>query len=101
MWDGLSVDERAAIPRHLSRLDPTRLDLVRPLSTTHDQEEHIMVDFRATTTVDAAEGALFDFLSQVGNLPDYFARMTSARPGDAEQVRVPDGNSEIQRIGST
>lgn len=54
-----------------------------------------MGDFRATTTVNAAEGALFDYLSQVGNLPDYFARMTSAEPGDGEEVhttaQMPDG----------
>ena len=54
-----------------------------------------MGDFRATTTVSAAEGALFDYLSQVGNLPDYFARMTSATPGDGDEVhttaQMPDG----------
>ena len=54
-----------------------------------------MGDFRATTTVNAAEGALFDYLSQVGNLPDYFDRMTSATPGDGDEVhtaaRMPDG----------
>ena len=54
-----------------------------------------MGDFQATATVNAAEGALFDYLSQVGNLPDYFARMTSAKPGDGEEVhtsaQLPDG----------
>lgn len=54
-----------------------------------------MGDFEATTGVDAAEGALFDYLSDVGNLPRYFARMTSARPGDGEEVhttaQLPDG----------
>ena len=54
-----------------------------------------MADFRATTTVDAAEGALFDYLSQVQNLPHYFSRMTSATPGDGEEVhttaQMPDG----------
>jgi len=54
-----------------------------------------MGDFQATTKVDAAEGALFDYLSQVGNLPDYFSRMTSAKAGDGEEVhtaaRLPDG----------
>lgn len=54
-----------------------------------------MGDFQATATVNATEGALFDYLSQVGNLPDYFARMTSAEPGDGEEVhttaQMPDG----------
>lgn len=54
-----------------------------------------MGDFQATATVHATEGALFDYLSQVGNLPDYFARMTSAAPGDGEEVhttaQLPDG----------
>ena len=54
-----------------------------------------MGDFRATTSVHADEGALFDYLSQVGNLPDYFSRMTSAKPGDGEEVhttaQMPDG----------
>jgi hypothetical protein len=54
-----------------------------------------MGDFQATTTVTAAEGALFDYLSQVQNLPHHFGQMTSAEPGDGEQVhttaRLPDG----------
>jgi uncharacterized membrane protein len=54
-----------------------------------------MGDFQAATSVNAAEGALFEYLSKVGNLPDYFAQMTSARPGDGEEVhttaRLPDG----------
>lgn len=54
-----------------------------------------MGDFHATTTVSADDRALYDYLSQVGNLPEYFARMTSARPGDSEEVhttaRMPDG----------
>jgi uncharacterized membrane protein len=54
-----------------------------------------MGDFQATTTVDAAGAALFDYLSQVANLPKYFARMTSAEPGDGEEVhttaQMPDG----------
>lgn len=58
-----------------------------------------MADFRATTTVDATEDAVFDFLSQVQNLPRYFARMTSARPGDGDEVHttavLPDG-SEVE-----
>lgn len=55
-----------------------------------------MGDFKATTTVDAAEDKLFDYVSTVGNLPMYFPRMTSAAPGDGEEVHtsaeLPDGH---------
>lgn len=54
-----------------------------------------MGDFTDSTTVDVPPQALFDYLSEVKNLPKYFARMTSARPGDGEEVhttaRMPDG----------
>ena len=55
-----------------------------------------MGDFHATTTVEASENALFDYLSQVDNLPHYFARMTSATAVDGQQevhttARMPDG----------
>ena len=56
-----------------------------------------MGDFRATTTVTAAEDTLFAYLSKVGNLPLYFPGMTSATPGDGEEVhtaaQLPDGQS--------
>lgn len=55
----------------------------------------VMGDFTGSTTVDASSDALFDYLSDIGNLPDYFARMTSAEPGDGEEVKTtaqtPDG----------
>lgn len=42
---------------------------------------------------------MFDYLSQVANLPRYFTRMTSAQPGDGQEVhttaRMPDGQ-EVQ-----
>lgn len=54
-----------------------------------------MGDYSGTTTVAASEADLFDYLSDVSNLPKYFARMTSAAPGDGEEVRttarMPDG----------
>lgn len=54
-----------------------------------------MGDFTDSTTVDVPPQALFAYLSEVKNLPKYFARMTSARPGDGEEVhttaRMPDG----------
>lgn len=58
-----------------------------------------MADFSGTTTVSADPQALMDYLSDVGNLPRYFSRMTSARPGGAEEVKttakMPDG-TEVQ-----
>lgn len=58
-----------------------------------------MAEFEGTTTVAASEGALFNYVSQVSNLPKYFARMTSAEPGEGEEVhtsaKMPDG-SEVQ-----
>jgi uncharacterized membrane protein len=58
-----------------------------------------MGDFTGTTSVSIPVDALFGYLSDVGNLPRYFARMTSAEPGDGEQVRttatMPDG-TEVQ-----
>ena len=58
-----------------------------------------MADFTGTTTVSVPTTALFDYLSDVANLPKYFSRMTSARPGDGEEVKttakMPDG-TEVQ-----
>lgn len=45
-----------------------------------------MGQFRATGTVEATGDALFAYLSQVGNLPDYSARIASTEPGDGEEV---------------
>ena len=54
-----------------------------------------MADFTGTTTVDASAEALFAFLADVGNLPRYFARMTSAERGRGDEVHttasLPDG----------
>ena len=56
-----------------------------------------MADFTGTTTVDATDDVLYAFLSDVGNLPRYFARMTSAEPAGGDAVRttatLPDGSS--------
>lgn len=58
-----------------------------------------MADFTGTTSVSVPPATLFDYLSDVGNLPRYFARMTSAVPGDGEEVKttakMPDG-TEVQ-----
>ncbi len=54
-----------------------------------------MSTFTGTTSVAAPAQAVFDYVSDVRHLPSYFARMTSAEPGDGEEVRttarMPDG----------
>jgi uncharacterized membrane protein len=54
-----------------------------------------MADYSGTTDVSLAPAALFEYLSDVSNLPRYFARMTSAAKGDGDEVlttaRMPDG----------
>ena len=49
-----------------------------------------MADYEGNTTVDAPADDLFDYLSKVENLPQYFDRMTSARnlPGDEIEVEA-------------
>lgn len=54
-----------------------------------------MAEFTGTTAVSVPPQALFDYLSEVRNLPRYFAWMTAAEPGDGAAVRttatMPDG----------
>ena len=56
-----------------------------------------MADFTGSTTVRADRSAVFDLLSDVSNLPRYFARMTAAEPGEGEEVHttaeLPDGGT--------
>jgi uncharacterized membrane protein len=47
-----------------------------------------MGEFEKSGSVHAPASQLFDFLSDVRNLPRYFARMTSAEPAAGEAVRV-------------
>ena len=47
-----------------------------------------MADYERAQTVEAPAGALFEFLSDVGNLPRYSERMTAAEPAGGEAVRV-------------
>jgi uncharacterized protein YndB with AHSA1/START domain len=56
-----------------------------------------MEDYERSTTIDAPADELFEYLSKVENLPQYFDRMTSARnlPGDEVEVeaRVEPGDA--------
>lgn len=47
-----------------------------------------MGDHERSTTVDAEPGVLFDYLSDVENLPRYFAAMRSAEPAGGDQVHT-------------
>ena len=54
-----------------------------------------MADFHSASSVTADEETLFEYLSDVSNLPHYFTRMTSAELGQGEEVhttaQMPDG----------
>jgi len=45
-------------------------------------------DFERSATIQADADALFRYLSDVGNLPRYFSRMTDAEPAGSEAVHV-------------
>lgn len=47
-----------------------------------------MGDYEHTTTVDAGPDVLFDYLSDVGNLPHYFSSMRSAEPAGGDAVHT-------------
>ncbi|HWG15867.1 MAG TPA: SRPBCC family protein [Streptosporangiaceae bacterium] len=47
-----------------------------------------MGDYQRSVEVDAPAGQLFGYLSDVRNLPRYFAAMTSAEPGGGQAVDV-------------
>lgn len=54
-----------------------------------------MSQHERSLSIDAPASALFDYLSEISNLPKYFTRMLTAEPGDGEAVRtsarMPDG----------
>jgi uncharacterized membrane protein len=58
-----------------------------------------MADFELTQQVDAPAAALFDYLSDVGNLPHYFAAMTSAEPAGGEAVHTTAEVDGVEREG--
>jgi hypothetical protein len=58
-----------------------------------------MGDYRHSTAVLAEPDALFRYLSDVHNLPDYFAAMREAEPtGSAATGDVPGGAEEIHVV---
>lgn len=49
---------------------------------------HSKLTRSSCASVDAPANALFSYLSDIGNLPKYFSRMTSAEPAGEEAVRT-------------
>lgn len=45
-----------------------------------------MAEFEDTITINASADVVFDVVADVSHLPQYFARMTSAVPGDGDEV---------------
>jgi ribosome-associated toxin RatA of RatAB toxin-antitoxin module len=47
-----------------------------------------MPEYQRSMTIEASPDDLFDFLSQVENLPKYFARLTEAHSATGDEVHV-------------
>lgn len=47
-----------------------------------------MGDYAHTTTIRRSPDEVFDYLSRIGNLPEYFEAMRSAEPAEGEAVQV-------------
>jgi hypothetical protein len=47
-----------------------------------------MGDYSGSADVGAPAGQLFDYLSEISNLPRYFTPMTSAEPAGQDEVDV-------------
>jgi hypothetical protein len=47
-----------------------------------------MPDYKRSLTIDADPDELFEYLSKVENLPDYFSRMTDAHAITGDEVKV-------------
>lgn len=64
-----------------------------------------MAQCRETTTIDLPSREVFNYLSEVQNLPTYFPRITSAQQTDDDKIAVtaripdPDGAGERQVEG--
>lgn len=58
-----------------------------------------MGDYEQSTTVTAEPDALFAYLSDVNNLPDYFASMRSAEPAEGDAVHTVAEVDGVEREG--
>jgi uncharacterized membrane protein len=59
----------------------------------------VVGDYEHSTTVTTDPDALFDYLSDVSNLPDYVPAMKSAEPAGGDAVRVVAEVDGIRREG--
>ena len=57
-----------------------------------------MGTYESTTTVEAPPDELFSYLSDVHNLPDYFAAMKSAEPAGKATGDVPPGADAVHSV---
>jgi hypothetical protein len=66
-----------------------------PLPRTRGERKHV-ADYERVETVEASADDLFAYLSDVGNLPDYMRRMTSAEPA-GDGARAHDRRARLRR----
>jgi uncharacterized protein YndB with AHSA1/START domain len=57
-----------------------------------------MGTYESTTTVMASPDELFSYLSDIHNLPEYFAGMKSAEPAGAAEGDVPPGSEAVHSV---
>ena len=57
-----------------------------------------MGSYESTTTVSASPDELFGYLSDIHNLPDYFAAMQSADPAGRAEGDVPPGSEAVHTV---
>jgi uncharacterized protein YndB with AHSA1/START domain len=57
-----------------------------------------MGTYESTTTVTASPDELFSYLSDVHNLPEYFAAMKSAEPAGKAEGDVPPGAEAVHSV---
>ncbi|CAN5552756.1 SRPBCC family protein [soil metagenome] len=61
-----------------------------------------MATFERTLTIDADANRVFDYVSDIANLPEYMDQMTDAEPGEGESVKttavIDTGNGETRTV---
>jgi uncharacterized protein YndB with AHSA1/START domain len=57
-----------------------------------------MGTYESTTTVTASPDELFSYLSDIHNLPEYFAAMKSAEPAGEAEGEVPPGAEAVHSV---
>ncbi len=61
-----------------------------------------MATFERTLTIDADANRVFDYVSDIANLPEYIDQMTDAEPGEGESVKttavIDTGDGETRTV---